>query len=151
MTRRPQLVIAGEAIDAAIRLADASPSREVGGVLFGFRIGRNVHVEDLIQVVDPTATGSRFVLRAEPREEAIRVYRAARPTNSIIGYVGTWHSHPADVDPSTTDRRTFRRELRAAKDRLAMLVVVATSQGWEPRALIGQPLRIGRRVHVTVV
>lgn len=151
MTRRPHLVIARDAIDAAQTLADASPMREVGGVLFGFRNGRDVHVEDIIQVFDPTATGTRFVLRAGPRDEAIRVYRATLATNSIVGYVGTWHSHPADADPSGTDRRTFQRELHAARDRLAMLVVVATATGWEPRVLIGQPRLIGRRAHVTVV
>jgi integrative and conjugative element protein (TIGR02256 family) len=135
----------------AERHARLSRTREVGGVLIGFRAGEDVHVEDVVPVDDASSTGTRFRLRSGPREEAIANYLSRRPKGSMLGYVGTWHSHLADVGPSLTDRRTFHRELWSARDVVALVVVARFDGGWHPYALAGRPRLRARTCTVELV
>lgn len=140
MTRRSgRVVMARDAARIVERAARRRPEREVGGLLVGFRSGNDVHVEDVIVVADPTASRNRFVLREGRREKALQRYRRSIPEGSPLGYVGTWHSHPADVGPSWVDRRTFRQELLSAPDSIAMVVLARCGPDWRPVALVGRP------------
>lgn len=120
-------------------------------MLFGARAGEDVHVVDVVQVQDAAATRRRFVLRKELREASIARYLAELPCGSPVGYVGTWHSHPADRGPSYVDRRTFRRQVRAAPDTIAMLVVASAETGWNLYAAIGGAAAPIGRAEVVVV
>jgi proteasome lid subunit RPN8/RPN11 len=139
-----------EALRMAERVARRSPDREAGGLLVGFRTNGRIHVEDVIAVRDPAASRTRFVLREDLREDALRRYRRGLPAGSPLGYVGTWHSHLADVGPSRVDRWTFRQELWDATDMLALIVVAKRAQAWGLVGLAGRPrLRLCRSaVHV---
>lgn len=147
-----RVVMSGEALRRAERHARRSPTREVGGVLIGFRAGDDVHVEDVVPVDDARSTRTTFRLRKGPREKAITDYLSQVGKGSVLGYVGTWHSHLADAGPSLVDRRTFHRELWSAPDVLALIVVAAKPDGrWEPYALAGRPrLRAGSSTVVVV-
>lgn len=131
--------------------ARRSPNREIGGVLFGAREGDDVHVVEVVQVQDPAATRRRFVLHRELREATIARYLAELPCGSPVGYVGTWHSHPADKGPSFVDRRTFRRQVREAPDTIAMLIVASADGEWNLYAAVGGPEAPIRRAEVALV
>jgi hypothetical protein len=121
------------------RAASASPNREVGGLLLGFRLDSTVHVEDIRPVCDPGATRTRFVLREKQRDDVLARYRVCLPPGSPVGYVGTWHSHLGDSGPSLLDRKTFQREIWSASDILALIVLTRTARDWQPVALTGRP------------
>lgn len=136
----------------AERQAGGSTQREVGGILIGFRAGDDVHVEDVIPIADDASTRTTFRLRREPREAALDYFLSRQPEGSVLGYVGTWHSHLADARPSLTDRSTFHRELWSAGDLLALVVVAAQpGGGWQPYALAGRPRLRARAAAVEVV
>jgi proteasome lid subunit RPN8/RPN11 len=118
------------------RLAERRYPFETGGILLGIRRGRHVQVVDVIEVPDPTATHSSYVLHAEPRERVLALYLRDVPANSMIGYVGDWHSHPADVEASGVDRAQLRRDAQTATDTLAMIVMVKTARGWRSDGLL---------------
>jgi proteasome lid subunit RPN8/RPN11 len=96
----------------------------------------DVYVSEVIEVRDPSATRTRFTLSEKKREAALARYLDGLVLGSPLGYVGTWHSHPANAGPSWTDRQTFRIETRAAPDTVAMLVIARSRDGWEPYALL---------------
>jgi integrative and conjugative element protein (TIGR02256 family) len=129
-------VIGRDALRTVERRASRSPHRETGGLLLGFRAGTDVHVADVIEVRDPSATRTRFTLSEKKREAALARYLDGLDRDSPLGYVGTWHSHPANAGPSWTDRQTFRIETVTAPDTVAMLVIARSRDGWVSYALL---------------
>lgn len=121
----------------AERRAHRSNHRETGGLLLGFRSEHDVYVVDIIEVRDPSATPTRFSLPEKRREAALSSYLEALPSDSPVGYVGTWHSHPADVGPSWRDRQTFRLDALRATDLIALMVLARRTSAWHPYLLLG--------------
>jgi len=121
---------------SAERRARRHLPRETGGLLLGYRDGLDVHIVDAIEVGDASAGRSHYVLRHAARERALAEYLNALPPGSPVGYVGTWHSHPANVGPSWTDRQTFRHDVLRAPDTVAMVVLGRAGVGWEPHAFL---------------
>lgn len=128
-----------DAFRTAARSARRSGDREVGGVLIGYRSGSDVHVRDVLVIPDERSTRTRYVLREEPREKRLGEYLAALPTGSPLGYVGTWHSHPARLGPSFVDKQTFRRQVWSARGLIALVVLAADGSEWVPYGLLGRP------------
>jgi integrative and conjugative element protein (TIGR02256 family) len=118
------------------RLGQQRHPIETGGILIGFRDGVHVRVKDALEVHDPTAPHTSYTLRAKPRETALTRYLQSLPPNSLMGYVGDWHTHPADAEPSGTDRSQFLRDSFKAADILAMIVMIKTANGWRPEGLL---------------
>lgn len=147
---RPHLVIASHALVKAEADADRATAAEAGGVLIGFRIDNAVHVEEILTVNDNQATRTKFVLRSRTRDATIEDFRASLPSDSPLGYVGTWHSHLADAGPSTTDRLTFQKEVFSASDAVAMLILAKTTGGWRHRCLVGEQRFIVKTADVVV-
>jgi integrative and conjugative element protein (TIGR02256 family) len=132
------VVIASSALWAAERRAGRTSGRETGGLLLGFRSEDTVCVADIIEVRDPSATRTRFSLPEKRREVALSHYLAKLPADSPIGYVGTWHSHPADVGPSRLDKQTFRRDAVCARDLVVLMVLTRQDSGWRQHFLLGR-------------
>jgi hypothetical protein len=88
---------------------------------------------------------SFYELPGGERERAVRSLRRLDPR---LGYLGDWHSHPADVGPSPTDRESMRTIGRSGDLPRPLLVVVRRSETiytldarqWTGRAL--RPLRV---------
>jgi proteasome lid subunit RPN8/RPN11 len=96
-----------EAAQATIEkaAADGHPN-EVGGVLIGVltEVDRP-WVTEAVVIPSARPSGTYFELPEGARPDAVD---RARARDSRLGYLGDWHSHPADVGPSSLDRQTMR-------------------------------------------
>jgi proteasome lid subunit RPN8/RPN11 len=138
-----RLVIAKAALAVAERTASSRLPRETGGILLGVRVGRDVYVADVVEVADDQSTGSRFVLREAAREEALARYRSDVPPDCPVGYVGSWHSHPALAAGSSRDTRTLRQEAKTVQDLVAMLILMRAPAGaWLAEGAVGYRKRV---------
>lgn len=116
--------------------AEASLPNECGGLLIGFRVNKDVHVEHVVLVPPARAGRTRLLLSKHARERELRRALRRLPADSPLGYVGTWHSHPGPQGPSFIDRTTARVEGATALDLIALLVVRRKPSGWSPSALL---------------
>ncbi len=80
-----------------------------------------------------------------PPDARPRTIDELRSTDSRLGYLGDWHSHPCDVGPSSKDIRALRaiaRESSGEYEDAVLLVVIRSGKDYHPRALQlkdGQP------------
>lgn len=111
-------------------IAIAAMPRETGGLLIGWIEGEAVSVVDLITVLHPRPERSRYLLDAARANAALDEYLAATQ-GKHLGYVGSWHTHPAMAGPSPLDMMTFRRVTRRMGIPLAF--VVAATDGHSTR------------------
>jgi hypothetical protein len=91
--------------EALIAAADAADPDEIGGVLVGVMLDRGhgagrPWVTHAVVVASRKRGRSHYELPADARR---RVVTRLRKTDSRLGYLGDWHSHPTDVGPSPTD------------------------------------------------
>jgi hypothetical protein len=76
-------------------------------VLLGVNVaGGRPWITEAAVVPSELATSTFYEL---PRDTRPRVVDEARLSDPRVGYLGEWHSHPADVGPSATDAATMRR------------------------------------------
>ena len=109
--------------------ADAAIPRETGGILLGWCIRSGIHVSAAIEVPDPSSGFASYSRDHSAAAALLRGALADEPTDSPVGYVGEWHSHPAPSRPSHTDRKAMRRLALDAKGTVA-LVVLARAAPW---------------------
>jgi integrative and conjugative element protein (TIGR02256 family) len=122
MTRRPvRVTVAATAADLIAKRARKAAPNETGGLLLGWWEGTAVVVAHAVEVPDPDATSSRWT-RHENTAQAALDAALSDPSHPWLGYVGDWHSHPAPVDPSTTDELSLRHASRQYPQPLALLV-----------------------------
>lgn len=109
---------AAETIEAAAR--EHHPN-EVGGVLLGVAVAGRPWITQATIVRSRRGSPTYYELPAGARHRAVD---RARTGDARLGYLGDWHSHPADFGPSATDRRTMR-ELAAHGDGPKPLLLLA--------------------------
>ena len=124
-----KLIITSGALAAAEEAAYSRIPRETGGILIGFRSVNDIYVADIVEVPDDHSTGNRFVLREDSREKALARYLNQVPPECPFGYVGNWHSHPAQAHASGRDLRTLRQEAKTAEDLIAMMILMRAPTG----------------------
>lgn len=137
-----RLLIAGDAMSEMREFAEDSLPNECGGLLIGFRLEDNVHVEHVVHVPPARASPTRLLLSKRTRERELHRVLRRLPDDSPLGYVGTWHSHPGPAGPSVLDRTTAWVEGTRASDLIAQMVVRRLPTGWVPAALIAHGIRI---------
>src|SRR5665647_1560992 len=76
---------------------------ETGGALIGWREGASVSVMDFIEIPSARAQRSRYELTAADLNAALAGYLTGA-SDMRLGYVGSWHTHPAAVGPSVIDK-----------------------------------------------
>ena len=125
---------------------------ETGGILAGFRTEDQVVVTRAAVVPDVGSSRREYQLHKQSAtEELARLKVSAAP---VVGFVGDWHTHPADMPPSSIDIASLGLVARATGD-LVALVVLPFHQG-EPRPAhvrVGRRLRsarLNRRAQVTI-
>ena len=118
------LLVDPEAIDASLELAAAAWPVETGGILLGYRTESEVVVLQAMEVTDSHAHRFGYVRRRRPAQQILDAYLAAQPPSSDVGWVGDFHSHPADRRASCTDLRSLRRSARNDAAPVCMLVLV---------------------------
>jgi hypothetical protein len=129
---RPERVFVVEGVlESLRRSAEVSRPLETGGVLVGVLRDGEPWITAAVEVIDETRTSASFVI---PYGATPLAVAAAQRQDDRVGYVGLWHSHPANVPASKTDKATLARDARR-RSRLkkvpAILVVVRdSSHGW---------------------
>lgn len=127
--RRWRAWLAEEAKAEIERAAAAAHPRETGGVLVGVIAGRRPWVTDALEIASARSGLSFYELPAGRRHSGVIGLRRRDPR---LGYLGEWHTHPADVGPSATDVVT-------------MLQLAADTDAGCPRPLLVIARRVGER------
>jgi proteasome lid subunit RPN8/RPN11 len=101
----PVLLLSESAHASMIAAATKAHPNETGGILIG------VHTNDghpwvtrSIEIATDDRGHHHYKIPSGATQPSVH---AARRTDSRLGYLGDWHSHPADVGPSGTDLATL--------------------------------------------
>lgn len=78
---------------------DALPT-ETGGVLLGCYVDGRPVVSAVVEIRDDDATPTTYHVSEDATQDAVT---AARTTDSRLGYIGEWHSHPSGAGLSPLD------------------------------------------------
>jgi proteasome lid subunit RPN8/RPN11 len=82
--------------------AESAAPHETGGLLLGWWEKGSIIIEHAIVLNDANATTHSWVRHEAEAQAALDRVRDARGS-APLGYVGDWHSHPANVGASGTD------------------------------------------------
>lgn len=88
--------------------AERAAPKETGGLLLGWWDGDRIIIEDVTEVTDAGATSNSW-MRHEGLAQKSLGGILATSTNELLGYVGDWHSHPADCSASGPDIYALKR------------------------------------------
>jgi hypothetical protein len=136
--------LAEEAAATIARAAAAAHPDETGGVLVGVHThGSRPWVTDAVELRSAKASGTFYEVPAGARRKAVARLRRRDPR---LGYLGEWHVHPADLEPSTVDTKTIARlgsDPDAGCDRPLLLVARRTPTAYvlDARQLSHRTLR----------
>ncbi|MGH3973813.1 MAG: Mov34/MPN/PAD-1 family protein [Pseudonocardiaceae bacterium] len=100
----PLLVLSESAQTAMIDAAAKAHPDETGGILIGVYVDNQPWVTRAIEIPSPCRGRHHYKIPAGATQPAVH---AARRDDSRLGYLGDWHTHPADVGPSPTDLATL--------------------------------------------
>ena len=126
-----RVYVAEQVVSMLRECAEHARPLETGGILVGVLRDGEPWITSALEVIDHGRTSARFVIPFGITPMAVE---AAREHDGRMGYVGDWHSHPADISASPTDRATLRRNARRARRQknvpTILLVVRNTEAGW---------------------
>jgi proteasome lid subunit RPN8/RPN11 len=91
--------------DVMINAARAAHPKETGGVLLGVLTHGRPWITTAVEVPDADATGVYYELEGGAAPAIVDAMTLLDPR---LGYLGEWHSHPADVGPSELDAQSVR-------------------------------------------
>lgn len=116
------LQLPGDVAVAVRSMADSAHPFETGGLLLGWWEGQVPNVCAVVEVPDQGAGRTRW--HRNERAAATALATAIRAAgNSDIGYVGDWHSHPANIGPSGRDLNELRSISHQYSHALVLAVV----------------------------
>lgn len=141
-----ELLVEHDAWEKILDAARVDTMRETGGVLLGWRHDRGVYVNDALVVPDSQAKHTSYRRRHKPASDVLDAALAELPSESPIGYVGEWHSHPAPAGPSWVDRFEMRRISRRTQAPVGLLVCTydARNDKFAPDGVVAQRGRASR-------
>lgn len=126
-----RVFIAEWVADELKAMAEAARPLETGGVLVGVLRDGEPWITNAVQVVDERSTRASFEIPKGVTPIAVEAAQAADPR---VGYIGDWHSHPANASASPTDKKTLgreaRRRTRPKKVPAVMIVVRDAGPDW---------------------
>ncbi|MCL7455922.1 Mov34/MPN/PAD-1 family protein [Micromonospora sp. MSM11] len=128
MTADPvDILITRQALDATIADGMAALPNETGGILLGFRTPSLIVVTRTVTVADPQSSRCGYLRRYRQAQARMAVERGDAPP--VVGYVGEWHTHPADIGPSRTDLRALAAIARLTQGPVALVVLANPARG----------------------
>ena len=147
--RRHRIVLLGRAAYELGRLSEQLITRELGGVLIGYRRGRDVVVVHLAEVRDDSASFTSYTRDSERAQDVVDAVLTSHPDFSLSGYVGEWHTHPLASPPSRQDLAELRAVARLSVSSVALLVVSPanqptqiTARGWVATGRLAREARV---------
>lgn len=125
----PTVLLAESAQHHLIQAAKRSHPNETGGILLGLNANGTPWITHIVEIPSDDRGRSHYRLPGGQTQAAVH---AAREKDPRLGYLGEWHSHPADVAPSPTDRATMRRLTYLRQPRFGPVLIVArrTNNGY---------------------
>lgn len=139
----PTLLLSEAAAATMKNAAAASHPIETGGVLVGVYVDGLPWVTQAIQIPSTERGHSNYLIPGGATRPAVL---AARQDDARLGYLGDWHTHPADVGPSPKDLASlalvsYRRPRRPNP---TMVVVRRHEDGYtlDARRMVGLQARI---------
>src|SRR5215207_3220848 len=91
--------------DVIVDAAATAHPKETGGVLLGVLTHGRPWITSAVEVPHAGATGVYYELAGGAAPAIVDAMTLLDPR---LGYLGEWHSHPADVGPSDLDARSMR-------------------------------------------
>lgn len=138
--------VSADLLNALDHAAKTALPYETGGLLIGWRDSEHVVVSGWLQLGTPSPRTDRFEIDAKKATKVLKQHLQKAP-NSLEGYVGAWHTHPALVPPSRTDIETFISSAAATCAPLAFIVLA--TDGITSTAHVAWAGRTNDRVCVT--
>ena len=139
MTWESEPEVDADALAAMRTAGDLALPKETGGILLGFRSDVGVHITGVIEVPDPRATRNRYQRSHRRATTLLSAALTGQPSDSPIGYVGEWHTHPAPVGPSGVDLGALAATALAAADQITLVVLAREDEEWRPIVTIAEP------------
>lgn len=102
---RLRAYVTEEAAYDARAAAEAAVPFEIGGILVGAVTRDGVWISDFVTILGRDRHHARFAIPSGTTHAAVD---AARQIDDRLGYIGDWHTHPADIGPSGIDLATLR-------------------------------------------
>jgi len=96
--------ISEDALEAVRRHADAAAPFETGGLLIGVTTAESVWIAAFAEVDVSKRHRSRFVIPVGATHATVDDHRGRDPR---VGYLGDWHTHPANAGASRVDFETL--------------------------------------------
>lgn len=121
------ILITRQAVDVTIADGMAALPNETGGILLGFRAPRLIVVTRTVTVADPQSSRRGYLRRYRQAQGRMAIGRGDAPP--VVGYVGEWHTHPADTGQSRTDLRALAAIARLTQGPVALVVLADPAQG----------------------
>lgn len=118
-----RLRLSTDVAHALRELAQPAAPRERGGLLLGWWNNGDIVIQRIAEVDDPTATSTSWTRHQTAAQENLDRARADLG-NSLIGYVGDWHTHPTPGGMSPTDEAALCRASRQYAEPIALLVAI---------------------------
>lgn len=118
---RAGVTVHPDVVFAIAAAAAASEEIETGGLLLGWWDAEYIVARHAIEVPDPEATRTRWT-RDETRAQHALDEALASLDHPWLGYIGDWHTHPANSGPSSQDEHSIRRASRGYQQPLLLLV-----------------------------
>jgi proteasome lid subunit RPN8/RPN11 len=113
--------IAEEARELLIRASAINHPLETGGILAGVLVNGRPWITHVKEIPSRARDHSTYIL---PAGETSRAVEALRGPDYRVGYLGDWHSHPANLVASGLDLRTLKQSSKDGDVRTPLLVVV---------------------------
>ena len=113
--------ISEDAKELLIRASATSHPTETGGILAGVLVNGRPWVTHAKEIPSKARNHSNYVL---PAGETSRGVESLRGSDYRVGYLGDWHSHPANIGASPLDIRTLKQSARSGDIRTPLLIVV---------------------------
>lgn len=123
-----------EARENMIKAAASAHPKETGGVLVGVVLSHGhgagrPWVTHAVEVWSRKRTPNQYELPLGARR---RVVERLRRSNALLGYLGDWHSHTDDIEPSPKDTDSIASaSVTGDSPRPLLFVVRRRSEGYE--------------------
>jgi integrative and conjugative element protein (TIGR02256 family) len=128
--RSRRIVVQSGASDELENVVARTSGTETGGILVGYRQGRDVVISRIVEVKDRGAGYASYTRDPNRAQELLDDrLEASTSDKSLLGYVGEWHTHPVPSPPSHQDLKELRAVAKLASGSVALLVVTGNPSG----------------------
>lgn len=140
----PRIFVVESVVPDLVHAAKINAPYECGGLLLGVRTPDGVWITQAVEINSGRRHRSRFTIA---RGETHPLVDRARQVDERIGYVGDWHSHPANAGPSDRDFATLRDLVVGVMGRRRLLGLVRLRGAeWSLELWAAERLKLPRRV-----